>query len=66
MFNVLIHKKALKELNDFPEEDRTRIRSAIKDIATNPFGGDVIPIKGTRGVLRLRVGDYRIAFAVNF
>jgi mRNA-degrading endonuclease RelE of RelBE toxin-antitoxin system len=46
MFNVLIHKKALKELNDFPEEDRTRIRSAIKDIATNPFGGDVKPIKG--------------------
>ncbi len=35
-------------------------------MATEPFGGDVKPVKGVRGVLRGRVGYYRIAFTVNF
>jgi len=35
-------------------------------MATDPFGGDVKPIKGVKGLLRCRVGDYRISFTVNF
>jgi mRNA-degrading endonuclease RelE of RelBE toxin-antitoxin system len=32
----------------------------------DPFGGDVKPVKGARGLFRKRVSDYRIAFTVNF
>jgi mRNA-degrading endonuclease RelE of RelBE toxin-antitoxin system len=32
----------------------------------DPFSGDVKPIKGVRGLLRRRIGDYRISFTVNF
>lgn len=66
MFKVLIHKKTLKEIKSLPAEDRRRILDAIMGMSTDPFSGDVRPIKGLRGVLRLRVGDYRIAFTVNF
>jgi mRNA interferase RelE/StbE len=66
MFSVIIHKKALKEINGFPTEDRQRILTAIKNMATEPFAGDVKPIMGVKGVLRLRIGDYRVAFTVNF
>jgi mRNA interferase RelE/StbE len=66
MFSILIHRKALKEINGFPTEDKRRILSAIRQIATDPFSGDVKPIKGVKGLLRRRVGEYRIAFTVNF
>jgi len=32
----------------------------------DPFRGDVRLTKGARGLFRKRVGDYRIAFTVNF
>jgi mRNA-degrading endonuclease RelE of RelBE toxin-antitoxin system len=32
----------------------------------DPFEGDVRPLKGATGVFRRRVGNYRIAFSVNF
>jgi mRNA interferase RelE/StbE len=66
MFSILIHRKALKEIDGFPAEDRQRILNAIRQIAAEPFGGDVKPIKGVKGLLRRRVGHYRIAFTVNF
>jgi len=66
MFRILIHKKALKEIERLPAEDRQRILTAIREMATEPFSGDVKPIKGIKGLLRRRVGDYRIAFTVNF
>jgi len=66
MFRILIHKKALKEIERLPSEDKQRILTAIREMATEPFSGDVKPIKGIRGLLRRRVGDYRIGFTVNF
>lgn len=66
MFRILVHKKAFKEIESFPSKDRERILSAIKEMANEPFGGDVKPIKSVRGVLRRRVGDYRIAFTIDF
>ena len=65
-FKVLIHKKALKELNEIPEPHHSKVRSAIKEMAQDPFSGDVRPIKGLRGVFRRRVGQYRIGFTVDF
>lgn len=64
-FNVLIHKKALKEINALPINERNRILDS-REMATDPFSGDVKPIKGVRSLLRRRVGDYRVSFTVNF
>jgi len=66
MFKVLIHRKALKEINQLPVEDRKRIFRTIYEMAEAPLSGDVKPIKGIRGLLRRRIGDYRLAFTMNF
>lgn len=65
-FNVLIHRRALKEIDELPADDRKRILNALREMATDPFSGDVKPIKGVRSLLRRRVGDYRVSFTVNF
>jgi len=66
MLAVKIHKNALKELNSLPVSIRNKIRNACRSMADDPFEGDVKPLKGLSGVFRKRVGDYRIAFSVNF
>jgi mRNA interferase RelE/StbE len=35
-------------------------------MTNDPFEGNVKPLTGLSGVFRKRVGDYRIAFSVNF
>lgn len=44
-FNVLIHKKALKEIDGLPIDDKNRILSSLREMATDPFTGDIKPIK---------------------
>lgn len=66
MFKVILHRKAINEIRSLPDKDKERILEAIKNMELNPFSGDVKPIKALRGVFRRRVGDYRVAFTINF
>jgi mRNA-degrading endonuclease RelE of RelBE toxin-antitoxin system len=66
MFKVIIHRKALNEINAVSEKEKRRLLDAIRAMGLDPFSGDVKPIKSLKGVFRRRVGDYRIAFTVNF
>ena len=61
-----MHKKALREINSFSGRDRARVLEAVKEMGSNPFLGDVKPLKPVRALFRRRVGDYRIVFTVNF
>ena len=63
---VKIHKSALKELNSLSVSVRGKILNTCKLMTDDPFEGNVKPLKGISGVFRKRVGDYRIAFSVNF
>ena len=55
MFDILIHRKALKEIDGLPAEDMQRILGAIREMATDPFVRDVKPIKNVKGLFRWRV-----------
>ncbi len=66
MFRVVLHKKALRELQKLSPSLRERIVSALRELARNPFTGDVKPIKGIKGLYRRRVGKYRIIYVVDF
>jgi len=66
MFRVVLHKKALRELQKLSPTLRERIVGALRELARNPFTGDVKPIKGIRGLYRRRVGKYRIIYVVDF
>lgn len=63
---VKIHKRALKELNSLPTDIKSKILNACESMSVDPFEGDVKPLKNLTGVFRRRVGNYRIAFSVNF
>ncbi|MEM2865168.1 MAG: type II toxin-antitoxin system RelE/ParE family toxin [Candidatus Bathyarchaeia archaeon] len=65
LFKVILHRKAVKELDNLSPKDRSGIVEALKEMETDPFIGDVKPVKGLRGAFRRRAGDYRIIYTVN-
>ncbi len=62
MYKIIIKKKAKKFIDGLPKNDRMRLASAIEAL---PNGSDIKPMKGHEGLLRLRVGDYRIVYTVD-
>ena len=63
-YDIQIDRKALKFINKQPQEQKRRILSAIWKL---PCVGDIKPLqgKGNEGLLRLRVGDYRVIYSVD-
>lgn len=63
-YEIQINRKALKFINKQPQNQKRRILSAIWKL---PETGDREPLQGKRneGLLRLRVGDYRIIYSVD-
>ena len=62
MYQIIIKKKAKKFIDKLPSNERKRVVSAIELL---PNGEDIKKLKGYDGLLRLRVGDYRIIYSVD-
>lgn len=62
MYKIIIKKKAKKFIDGLPQNDRKRVVAAIEQL---PNGSDIKPMKGHEGLLRLRVGSYRIIYSVD-
>lgn len=62
MKQVVFSKDALKALSRMPVQTSMLIRSKIAQYASDPTmqSNNVKSLKGMRGVMRLRVGDWRI------
>jgi len=71
-WKLRIHKRALKFLDEIPEEERKRIQDKLNDLLKTLESGallytrlDVRKLKGAwEGFLRLRVGKIRIIFKI--
>ncbi len=68
---VLLHPSALKTFRALPEQERSRVREALRRAVEDPFrkrsGADIRKLKGTHGrqdLYRVRVGELRIVYAV--
>ena len=63
-YEIQIDRKALKFINKPPQDQKRRILSAIWKL---PDIGDIKPLQGkdNEGLLRLRVGDYRVIYSVD-
>lgn len=57
--NIEYAKQAVKIINNMDTRTKQRIKDAIEGLP----GGDVKPLKGSKGSFRLRVGDWRILFS---
>lgn len=64
MYHIIFKKKAKKFIDKLPQNERNRVVAAIEKL---PNGEDIKPLKGeqNKGLLRLRVGNYRIVYTVD-
>ncbi len=63
MWRVYVPKSAQKAIARVPAADASRIMAAIRQMAVDPFAGDIRQLEAR--TYRRRVGAYRIIFEVN-
>ena len=59
-YEVKITRRAEKFLSGVPQPDQSRIREKIASLATTPRPPGYKKLRGHDGLLRVRVGDYRV------
>ncbi|MDY9925944.1 type II toxin-antitoxin system RelE/ParE family toxin [Methanosarcina sp.] len=63
-FKVLIHPKVFEKV---PVDHRDQIREALRELKDPLPGGNKKEVKGShKTVYRLRVGDFRILYEIDF
>lgn len=62
MYQIILKKKAKKFIEKLPRNEKIRLIAAIEQL---PNGEDIKRLKGHEGLLRLRVGDYRVIYTVD-
>ena len=62
-YQIVIDKKALKELTKIPAKERTLLEKKIDELATNPRPSGNKKLKGSE-FYRIRSGDYRVVYAI--
>jgi mRNA interferase RelE/StbE len=63
-YQVEVVKQAIKEYADIPSPDKERVKKAILGLEHTPRRAQVKKLEG-RDYYRLRVGDWRVFFAVS-
>ena len=63
MYQVVIEKRAQKELSKIPPPDYTKVTVALKGLAVNPRPHGYKKLKGRPGY-RIRIGDYRVIYSI--
>ena len=61
-YKIVIERPAEKFIVKLPRPEKERV---LRAIAKLPNEGDIKKLKGHAGLLRLRVGDYRIIYTVD-
>lgn len=59
-YRIIIEKSAAQFLKEQPKQQQERLLKALYEIPN----GDIKPIKGFKGIYRLRVGNYRVIYRI--
>lgn len=62
IWTLHLTRKAVKHLRNLEQRDRDRIIPILREMLSQPFGGDHRVISGFSGVHRRRVGPFRITY----
>ena len=65
IWRVHVPKRVAKETSRFPLEDQRRIEKILRDFEFDPWGGDIVKIKGEYNEWRRRIGNYRVFYSIN-
>ncbi|MDQ1637985.1 MAG: mRNA interferase RelE/StbE [Pyrinomonadaceae bacterium] len=63
-YEILIRRRASKQLADLPLKDYERVKRSIATLADNPRPKGCLKLTGRAG-WRIRVGDYRVIYEVD-
>ena len=63
-YRIEYQKGVLKDFRRLPSEVKNRLERAIDQLAEEPFPVGHQKIKGSEGLFRIRVGDYRVLYEV--
>ncbi len=64
-YRVLVLPRAQREIKSLPLQTRKRVSEAIDSLEQNPRPSGVKKLKGAEDLYRLRVGDFRIIYAIH-
>jgi mRNA interferase RelE/StbE len=64
-YTVVFTRSARKELQGLPLATARRILSATEKLGANPRPVGVKKLQGAKDLWRLRVGDYRVIYAID-
>lgn len=64
-YQVLVERRALKELSKLPTDISRRVTSAIDGLSGQPRPHNSKKLSGSRDQWRVRIGDYRILYEIN-
>ncbi|GBF80135.1 type II toxin-antitoxin system RelE family toxin [Aphanothece sacrum] len=64
-YEIIISKSVQKQIDNLPNEFKTRILEKIEYLRKEPRPVGVVKMKGYDNEYRLRVGDYRVRYEIN-
>lgn len=64
-YQILIERRALKELAKLPSSMTHRVTAAIDALQAQPRPHHAKKLVGSRNQWRIRVGDYRVLYDIN-
>ena len=64
VWQVIIHRDPEKVLRRLPKNLVRRIWGRLRELKTNPFPADCKKLASYENLYRLRLGDWRISYAV--
>jgi mRNA interferase RelE/StbE len=62
--NVFLSRKARKTLGNYPVSARRKIEEKIAELIETPYPEGCRKVRGAPNAYRLRVGDFRILYAI--
>jgi mRNA interferase RelE/StbE len=65
-FIVIFKPTASKELQQLPKKDSDKILEEITLLESNPFPVGCKKLSGEENKWRIRIGDYRVLYEINF
>lgn len=65
MYEILLTRRALKDLNNLPKSIQTRIAKKLKEYSTDPLKYARLLVDPKIGMYRYKIGDYRVIFDIN-
>jgi len=64
-YQIIFKSSVKKDIKNLPESVLLRIREAIETLAHEPFPHGFQKIRGYEGYYRIRLGNYRLVYAVD-